>query len=155
MIKVLFVCLGNICRSPMAEAVFREKVAKANLSDKIHVDSAGTADWHTGKPPHEGTRGILDERNISYENMTARQIKQADFGEYNYIVAMDDSNMENIFKDYQMHENTVLKKLMDYVDNPKETNVPDPYYTGDFNYTYELVEEASERLLDHILKNAN
>ncbi|HLR71253.1 MAG TPA: low molecular weight phosphotyrosine protein phosphatase, partial [Pseudogracilibacillus sp.] len=79
MIRVLFVCLGNICRSPMAEAVFRHMVKEKGLSHKIEVDSAGTALWHSGKPPHEGTRKKLDELKIPYEGMTARQILQEDF----------------------------------------------------------------------------
>jgi protein-tyrosine phosphatase len=73
-IRVLFVCLGNICRSPRAKAVFRHKVLAAGLADRFEIDSAGTGDWHIGKPPHPGTRALLDARKISYESMTARQI---------------------------------------------------------------------------------
>lgn len=153
MIRILFVCLGNICRSPMAEAVFREKVKQAGLADKIEVDSAGTALWHDGKPPHKGTRAKLDEHDISYEGMTARQIFQGDFNAFDYIVTMDDQNMVNIQSEYDVpKDGVIVRKLMDFVDNPREVNVPDPYYTGDFDYTYDLINEASEKLLQDIIK---
>lgn len=153
MIRILFVCLGNICRSPMAEAVFRDKVIQAGLSEEIEVDSAGTALWHSGKPPHKGTRAKLDELAISYEGMTARQIFQGDFKRFDYIITMDDQNMLNIQSEYDIPtEGIVVCKLMDLVDNPKEENVPDPYYTGDFDYTYELINEACDQLLNNIIQ---
>jgi len=155
MVKVLFVCLGNICRSPMAEAVFRNMVKEEGLKEQIIVDSAGTSNWHEGEPPHEGTRNKLDELSISYDGIVARQIKEDDLKTFDYIITMDDQNMNDIKDMFDINGSVVVSKLMDFVPNPKEANVPDPYYTGDFDYTYELVKEASQHLLEHIVNNHN
>ncbi|MDF2644656.1 MAG: protein-tyrosine phosphatase, partial [Paenibacillus sp.] len=96
MIQVLFVCLGNICRSPMAEAVFRHQVKKAGLDAVIAIDSAGTGDWHIGHPPHQGTRDILDQYQINHEGLKARQVRSDDFVQYTYIIPMDESNVTNL-----------------------------------------------------------
>jgi protein-tyrosine phosphatase len=96
MIKILFVCLGNICRSPMAEAVMRHLIKKEGLEKEIVVDSAGTGDWHIGKPPHEGTCHILNKYHISYEGQKARQVIAEDLTSFNYIIGMDIENVGNI-----------------------------------------------------------
>lgn len=153
MVNVLFVCLGNICRSPMAEAVFRHLVKEEGLAEAISVDSAGTASWHEGKPPHEGTQEKLTELNISFDGMTARPVRQEDFTLFDYIIVMDEQNLKDLKHSYQIDDRTVVRKLMDFVPNPEEENVPDPYYTGDFDYTYRLVREASDYLLEHIKIN--
>ncbi|WP_010097223.1 low molecular weight protein-tyrosine-phosphatase [Ornithinibacillus scapharcae] len=150
MIQVLFVCLGNICRSPMAEAVFRDLVVKNNLQDKIRVDSSGTGNWHTGEPPHSGTREVLDREKISYKGIKARQVSKNDWDDFDYIIAMDDQNIKDLRKLNPQESNIVIAKLMDFVEEAKENNVPDPYYTGDFDYTYELVLEGCSNLLSHI-----
>lgn len=152
MINVLFVCLGNICRSPMAEAVFRHLVKEQKLENKIQVDSAGTASWHEGKRPHHGTRNKLDEFNISYEGMTARQVVAEDFEQFQYIIAMDDDNINDLKQVSLGNKNVVVRKLLEFTPGAKEENVPDPYYTGNFDYTYELVSEACEHLLQYIIK---
>lgn len=153
MVRVLFVCLGNICRSPMAEAVFRNLVYEHGWSEEIVVDSAGTASWHEGKQPHIGTRKKLDELNISYEGMTARQVSASDMTSFDYIITMDEQNMTDVTTTFTIRDGVMVRRLMDFVSNPQEDNVPDPYYTGDFDYTYELIEQASVRLLQHIKKN--
>lgn len=150
MIKVLFVCLGNICRSPMAEAVFRKMVETKGLKERIAVDSAGTGSWHTGNPPHHGTREILDRYQISYEGIQARQVEMRDLEEFTYIIGMDNQNIRDLQARFASKGSIEFKKLMDFVEDPKESNVPDPYYTGDFDYTYELVTAGCEGLLNYI-----
>lgn len=96
MIRVLFVCLGNICRSPMAEGVFRKMVHDEQLADQIEVDSAGTSDWHIGKPPHKGTLSKLKEYEVSAEGMAGRQLTIEDAEAFDYIIGMDTENITNI-----------------------------------------------------------
>lgn len=151
MIRVLFVCLGNICRSPMAEAVFRSQVQQAGLSDRIQIDSAGTANWHVSKPPHEGTRRILDEKNISYEGMTARQVKASDFQQFDYIIAMDESNVSDLNQLFgQETPKAKLYRLLEFGPEREVKDVPDPYYTGNFDEVYEMVETSCQHLLEWI-----
>lgn len=148
MIKVIFVCLGNICRSPMAEAIMRALVDKEELNSKISVDSAGTGSWHIGNPPHEGTLKKLAEYNISTEGLFARQFSEKDFDEYDYIVGMDESNIQNIYKMTGQPVHPKIIRLLDLTEEKKD--VPDPYFTGDFQETYNLVSEGCRVLLEKI-----
>ncbi|MEH7386921.1 low molecular weight protein-tyrosine-phosphatase [Bacillus sp. JJ1521] len=152
MIKVLFVCLGNICRSPMAEAIFRDMVKKDGLANEIQVDSAGTGDWHIGHPPHQGTQTILTKNNVSFEGMKARKVIQADLEQFDYIIAMDSDNMRNLKRMTGTEKTGQIKRLLDFVEDSKVTDVPDPYYTGNFDEVYELVSNGCKRLLDVIKK---
>jgi protein-tyrosine phosphatase len=149
MIRVLFVCLGNICRSPMAEAVFRHMVGQEGLSSQIHVDSAGTGGWHAGERPHRGTLNVLDRHGISHEGLVARQVRREDFREFDYIVAMDTDNLEDLRRFGAWKEGQVFR-LLDLVDEVSDKDVPDPYYTGNFDQVYELVRLGCERLLNKI-----
>ncbi|AIE58831.1 low molecular weight protein-tyrosine-phosphatase [Bacillus methanolicus] len=150
MVRVLFVCLGNICRSPMAEAVFRHKVKEAGLEDKIFVDSAGTGHWHVGQPPHEGTRRILTEHKIDYTGVTARQIGTKDLEEFDYIIAMDKENVRHL-KQLAPHEHqSKIVRLLEFLPGSDTLNVPDPYYSGNFEYVYKLINESCDHLLDYI-----
>ncbi|WP_338471779.1 low molecular weight protein-tyrosine-phosphatase [Niallia sp. XMNu-256] len=150
MVSVLFVCLGNICRSPMAEAIFRDLVKKEGLEGKIKIDSAGTGDWHIGHPPHQGTRDILKKYQVSDEGILARQIVSEDLGQFDYIIGMDDQNITNIQKLGDIPSHVKVKRLMDFVEDSTQKEVPDPYYTGKFDEVYELVTAGCSRLLEEI-----
>lgn len=152
MVQVLFLCLGNICRSPMAEAIFRHHVKEKGLQQQFVIDSAGTAGWHEGKLPHEGTRSILDKYQISYEGMKARQIQPIDGETFDYIVAMDDQNVEDLKKILKGNHKSMIVKLTDFLTTIKADHVPDPYYTKNFDYTYKLVNEGTKNLLGYLIK---
>lgn len=160
MIKVLFVCLGNICRSPMADAVMQNLVKEAGLSDKIQVDSAGTGGWHVGEPAHHGTRDILKKHEVPYDGR-ARQFKRNDVNEFDYILGMDTSNLADLQQIADQLGHSKIDKqpeinlFLHYANETHSTNVkevPDPYYSGNFDYVYELVVKGCQALLDHIRK---
>jgi protein-tyrosine phosphatase len=134
----------------MAEAVFRKKIKDAGLEDKIQVDSAGTGGWHVGQPPHKGTCRILKQNGIDYSGITARQAGKEDFYHFNYLIAMDSGNIDNLLALAPSGHQAELKKLMDFVPERKETDVPDPYYTGNFEEVFNMVNEGCDRLLAYI-----
>jgi protein-tyrosine phosphatase len=146
MVKVLFVCLGNICRSPMAEGVFQYMVNQAGLSDKVIVDSAGTAGYHEGEQAHHGTLGIFKKYDIPY-NGRARRLTRQDFETYDYILAMDEENLAHIRALQPKHTKPVIRLFLDYAEGIKTREVPDPYYNGKFDEVYDLVTNASAGLL--------
>lgn len=153
MVRVLFVCLGNICRSPMAEAVFRHLVRQAGWEERIEIDSAGLGGWHEGQPPHPGTQQTLRQRGIDYEGIRARQIKVEDLTKFDYVVCMDEENLAGLKR--LAPQATNVYKLLDFSDQANEKNVEDPYYTGRFEYVYELVESGCRGLLQTISKEWN
>jgi protein-tyrosine phosphatase len=149
-IRVLFVCMGNICRSPMAEAVFQHLVNEAGLSSKIVVDSAGTGGWHAGEPAHRGTLGILKKYEIPYDGR-ARQFVKNDLDQFDYVVAMDSENLSHIQR--FTSKRAEVRLFLDYAVKAGTVSigeVPDPYYDGRFEYVYELVTQGSKALLAHI-----
>lgn len=150
MINVLFVCMGNICRSPMAEAVFKSLVAKAGLSDQFKIDSVGTSAYHVGEPPHRGTQRVLAAYGVACEG-ASRQLTRADIREADYIIAMDRSNLEGV---QEMGRGVSLAGraylLLEFAKGSKLREVPDPYYNDNFDEVYHLVLDGCRGLLAHI-----
>ena len=144
MVRVLFVCLGNICRSPMAEAVFAHQVKAAGLEAVIKADSAGTGNWHIGQPPHKGTRALLKERQIDYRH-AARLVMPRDLDTFDYVLTMDHQNLVNVKA--LGTGRAVVRPFLEYAPHLPHREVPDPYFTGDFSETYALVSAAAEGLL--------
>lgn len=147
-ISVMFVCTGNICRSPMAEAVFRDLVIKKGLEDRFYIASSGTGRWHIGEPPHIGTRLILEENDIEVGNKRALQLVADDFLNFNYIVAMDQENIEDI----QFYFKKDVRRLLDFAPQGFPQNVPDPYYEHNFDEVFKLVYAGCEGLLNFIIE---
>ncbi len=158
MIKVLFVCLGNICRSPMADAVFQQMVKDAGLIDAIMVDSAGTSRYHIGQSAHRGTLKTLSKHHIDYRGR-ARQLREDDLHLFNYVLAMDKSNLSDIqaITAKPKGEAKVSLFLQDAYDagTVSELEVPDPYYNNRFDDVYELVQKGSQALLQTIRAEHN
>ncbi|MCY0879753.1 MAG: low molecular weight phosphotyrosine protein phosphatase [Firmicutes bacterium] len=150
--RVVFVCLGNICRSPMAEAVFRHLVAEKNLSEQIAVDSAGTSDWHRGESAHAGTRRELARHQIPADNLVSRPVDSHDFETADYLVAMDRSVYRQLLARGAPRHKLLL--FMDLLPEIPGKDVPDPYYTGDFAEVYQLIEQGCRRLLESLADGA-
>jgi protein-tyrosine phosphatase len=137
----------------MAEAVLRSEIRVRGLDGRIVVDSAGTGDWHVGHPPHEGTRKLLDRYGIGYEGMFARLFIADDFARFDYIVCMDSSNERNVLALKPAGEGGAqVIKLLDLVPESQSPDVPDPYFTGNFDEVYELIKMGCDRLIERMLR---
>lgn len=154
-VSVLFVCMGNICRSPTAHAVFRKLVIDEGLDGVIHVDSAGTHAYHIGNPPDERSMLTARQRGIEMQDLRARKVDFSDLIEFDYVLAMDADNYANLVAMAPHDLKPKIQLFLQYAPQLKVEHVPDPYYGGaeGFNQVFDLVDEASRGLLSHIRKN--
>ena len=152
MVKVLFVCLGNICRSPASEGIFHAMVTKAGLSDVIDIDSAGTGAWHVGDPPDPRGQAAAVRRGYDLSGQRARKVTISDFEQFDYIIGMDSSNYADLAAIAPEASRDKIKLFLDFAPNLSIRDVPDPYYGGPegFENVLDLLEEASKGLLDEI-----
>ena len=150
-IKVLFICHGNICRSTMAQFVFQHMVNNQGLKDKFYIDSAATSREEIGNPPHYGTVNKLRQEGIPVLKHRAIQMTKQDYKEYDYIIGMDAWNIRNIMRIIGSDPEKKVSMLLDFSDRPG-TEIADPWYTGNFDATYDDVLEGCTGLLEH-LKN--
>ena len=148
MIKVLFVCLGNICRSPMAEYVFKDMVKKEGLENQFSIASAATSYEEVGNDMHYGTKDKLDEMGIPYTKHKARRIEKQDYQKYDYIIGMEESNIRNILRIVGDDEGKKVYRLLDFSKNPRD--IADPWYTGNFTVTYHDVVEGCTNFLNYL-----
>ena len=154
MTRILFVCLGNICRSPTAQTVFEDLLAVRNLDADVEVDSAGTADYHVGKPPCPQMQRAVRARGLDMSHLRARQVQPEDFQRFDYIFAMDRANLEDL---RWMAPSEYHDKIRLFLEHAPELgpDVPDPYYGGvdQAERVLEIIEEGAEALLAHLLQS--
>jgi protein-tyrosine phosphatase len=151
--RVLFVCLGNICRSPTAEAIFAKLVRDEGLSDRFEIDSAGTGDWHVGQPAHPPTRATAARRGAPITHL-ARQVVPEDFDRFDLLIVMDASNATNLRRlaktDAHHAKITLFRDYEEGADRQAGREVPDPYHTGQFEEVFDICERAAKGLLAQI-----
>lgn len=150
MIKVLFVCHGNICRSPMAEYIMKDMVHKRGLSDCFYIDSAATSTEEIGNGVHYGTRRKLREVGIPCGNHRAVRMTRADYDQYDYLIGMDTWNIRNMLRIVRDDPQKKIYRLLDFGRRPRD--IADPWYTGNFDETYDDIMEGCGALFSHILK---
>lgn len=148
-VRVLFICMGNICRSPTAEGVFRKLVETRGHGHRIEIDSAGTGGWHEGEAPDRRAQAEARRRGIDIGGLRARQVRKNDFAEFDYIVAMDRQNMRELTANCPQALRHKLSLMLDHAEHLPEREVPDPYYgeRDGFVHVFNLLEEAAEGLL--------
>lgn len=151
MIKILFICLGNICRSPMAQIVFENLIKEKGLENNFEIDSAGTEGYNEaiGAGIHTGTKDVLKRNNIPFKEHYSRKMRKTDYAYYDFIITMDDENIKDIQSIVGFDKDNKIKRLLDYTQNPR--NIKDPWYTGNFDETYNDILEGCSALLEKIL----
>ena len=148
MTKILFVCLGNICRSPMAEFIFKDMVKKEGLEHKIYIESAATGAEAVGNDMYYLAKEKLLQEEIPFSKRAARQITKQDYEKFDYIIGMEDRNIKNIIRIVGEDKDNKISRLLDFTKNPRD--IADPWYTGNFNITYLQIVEGCQALLEHI-----
>ena len=153
-ISILFVCMGNICRSPTAEGVFRHFVEEGGLSDRIEIDSAGTHAYHVNEPPDRRASAAAERRGYSLTEIRARRVLDMDFERFDYIIAMDRDNVERLVEQADAEHHDKIRLFLEF-SSAQGDEVPDPYYGGaaGFERVLDLVEEASRGLLEMLRKS--
>lgn len=154
-VSVLFVCMGNICRSPTAQGVFENLVREQGLIDRILIDSAGTHAYHIGNPPDQRSQAAARNRGLDLSGQRARKVEVLDFERFDYILAMDRANLEDLLRLAQQEQLERLHLFMRFASRWKVDEVPDPYYGGNsgFDRVLDMVEDAAAGLLEHIRRN--
>ena len=151
MIKICFVCLGNICRSPMAEFIMKEKIKKNNLQDKFIIESKGTSYEEEGNDIYPNVKRLLDEKNISYTRRCATTLVEEDYEKYDYFIGMDQNNIRNMKYLFNNDPNNKIYRLLDFTSLKKD--VEDPWYTRNFEKVYEEINIGCDKLLETLLSN--
>jgi protein-tyrosine phosphatase len=148
-LKILFVCMGNICRSPTAEGVFRKKICDLGLSEKVHIDSAGTHNYHPNSPPDERSQYHALNRGYDLTNLRARHVQDNDFEDYDLLLTMDWDNRTLLEERCPLEHQHKIKNFAEFLHTTQASVIPDPYYGGEdgFEYVLDLIEEASDGLL--------
>lgn len=148
MIRIMFVCLGNICRSPMAEFVLKDLVKKQNLESEFYISSSATSSEEIGNMVHYGTIRKLNQEKIPVEDRVAKKLKKEDYDKYDYIIGMEKSNIINILRIIGNDKNQKVYRLLDFTNNPRD--IADPWYTGNFDKAYEEILEGCKALIKKI-----
>lgn len=146
------VCMGNICRSPMAEGIFRREIAKAGLQDQVSIDSAGTHSYHIGEPPDSRAQSAISRRGVDISGLRGRQVADADFDAFDFILAMDEGNLGILKHNAPSHAHGKIRLLLSYSSKYPNQEVPDPYYGGasGFENNLDMIEDAVQGVIEEI-----
>lgn len=149
--RILVVCLGNICRSPIAEGLFRRKILEKDLSWQI--DSAGTGAWHVGESPDQRSVQVCRSRGLDISGQRARQVRMDDFYEFDMILAMDQSNEDHLLHMRPPDASAEVRKMLDFIDPDGVLEVPDPYWDGRFEEVYDMLDQATSKAVEVFIAN--